>query len=180
MKDDDTWLHLIYSFAPLSFLTIGGGQSVVSDIHRQSVEVYGWMTDAQFMDLFALSRLTPGPGSLLVAMIGWRAGGWMGAVLAFLCIFLPTSVFIYGLAHLWSRHREATWTRAVEAGLAPVAAGMVMAAAFTVLKAAEGGVLAWIVAAAATACFVFTRISPFLLLIAGALTFIVAAPTLSH
>ena len=180
MKDDDTWLHLFYAFAPLSFLTIGGGQSVVSDIHRQVVGVYGWMSDAQFMDLFALSRLTPGPGSLLVAMIGWRAGGLVGAVIAFVCIFLPTSLFIYGLAKVWSRHREAAWTRAVGAGLAPVAAGMVMAASFTVLHAAEGGVLAWIVAAAATACFVFTRISPFVLLALGAGTFVAVAPQLSH
>lgn len=30
-------LQLMRVFAPLSFLTIGGGQSIIPEIHRQSV-----------------------------------------------------------------------------------------------------------------------------------------------
>lgn len=169
------WLELLAVFVPLSFLTIGGGQSVVADIHRQTVSVHGWLTDAEFMQLFALSRLTPGPGSLLVTLIGWRTGGWSGALVASLGIFLPSSILVYGLARMWLRFREAPWIRAVEAGLAPVAAGMILAAGVTVLRAAEGGALAWVVAGAATCALLFTRVSPIPLIVAGAAAFLVAA-----
>ena len=167
------WLDLAQVFVPLSFLTIGGGQSVVADIHRQSVAGHGWMNDAQFMELFALSRLSPGPGSLLVTLIGWKAGGWIGALVASASIFVPSSLLVYALARLWGRHRESTWPRVVESGLAPIAAGMVLAAAFTVLRAADGGPLAWCVAALSAAALLFTEISPFLLLGGGALAFLV-------
>lgn len=169
---DNAWLDLLTVFVPLSFLTIGGGQSVISDIHRQAVLVQGWMSDAQFMQLYALSRVAPGPGSLLVTLVGWEAAGWTGALVASLAIFVPSSILVYSLARLWERHRNALWPRAVEAGLVPVAAGMILAAACTVLEVAEGGALAWAVAGLCACALLFTRISPFLLLGGGALAFL--------
>lgn len=169
---ENAWLDLLIVFVPLSFLTIGGGQSVIPDIHRQSVLGYGWLTDGQFMQLFALSRAAPGPGSLLVTLVGWKAGGWVGALVASLAIFLPSSILVYSLARLWDRYRDALWPRAVEAGLAPVAAGMIFAAAGTVLGAAEGGALAWAVAGLSACALMFTRITPLPLLGGGALAFL--------
>ncbi|OZI66326.1 chromate transporter [Bordetella genomosp. 11] len=161
-------------FAPLSFLTVGGGQSVVADIHRQAVDVYGWMNDGQFLDLFALSRITPGPGSLLVTLVGWQVRGILGALVASFAIFVPSTVLIYALARVWQRYNGRLWIRAIETGLAPVAAGMILAASCTILRAAEGGAWAWAVAIASTLLLLRTRVSPFLLLGGGALVFLVA------
>ncbi|MFZ4284909.1 chromate transporter [Variovorax sp. HJSM1_2] len=166
---------LLAVFAPLSFLTVGGGQSIVADIHRQSVNVQGWMSDAQFLDLYALSRITPGPGALLVTLVGWQVAGIWGALLTSVAIFLPSSVLVYALAHVWSRYRGKPLVRAIESGLAPVAAGLILAASCTVLRAAEGGVWAWSVAALSTiALAAWKRLSPLLVLALGGLVFWVA------
>ncbi|KGM30112.1 chromate transporter, partial [Inquilinus limosus] len=77
---------------------------------------------------------------------------------------------------LWARYRGAPWQRAVETGLAPVAAGMVLAASFSLLQAAEGGVLAWAMAGISCLSLLFTRVSPFLLLGAGAVLFLLVQP----
>lgn len=167
-----TLLTLLAIFAPLSFTTIGGGQSVVSEIHRQVVTQQHWFDEEGFVTLFALSRLAPGPGSLLVTLIGWAVAGWQGALIASLAIFVPSSLLVYGLARLWVRHRGARWQRAIERGLAPIAAGLILAAALTLVQVARGGPQAWIVAAASTALLTFTRVSPFLLLGAGAAVFL--------
>ena len=45
-----------------------------------------------------------------------------------------------------------------------------------VLQAAEGGVLAWAMAAGSCLALVFTRVSPFLLLGAGAVLFLLVQP----
>jgi chromate transporter len=169
--NDNLLLKLLLYFAPLSFLTVGGGQSIVADMHRQVVEAYGWMSDTQFLNLFALSRMTPGPGTLLVSMIGWTVAGWAGALVASVAIFLPSSLLVYGLARLWGRYRGARWQQAIELGLAPVAAGMILSTCFTLLEAAEGGIIAWAVAVGSTALLVFTRISPLLMLGVGAALF---------
>lgn len=168
-------LHDLFSvFTPLSFLTVGGGQSILPDIHRQAVDSYGWINESQFLDYFALSRITPGPASLLVTLIGWHVGGWAGAIAASIAIFLPCSLLIYALARVWARYRHATCVRAIEAGLVPVAAGMILASSCTVLRAAEGGAWAWGVAAASTLALGYTRVSPFLMLALGAAVFLAA------
>ncbi len=165
-------LALLAIFAPLSFTTIGGGQSVVSEIHRQVVTVHAWLTEDGFVTLFALSRLAPGPGSLLVTLIGWVVAGWAGAIVASVAIFVPSSLLLYGLARLWARHRGARWQRAIEQGLAPIAAGLILAAALTLLQAARGGPAAWAVAAVSTLALTATRLNPFILLGGGALAFL--------
>ena len=166
-----TLWRLLLVFVPLSFLSIGGGQSVVAGMHRQAVDVYGWMTDARFVELYALSRLTPGPGSVVASMVGWQAAGVAGAVVASLGIFVPSSLLVFALARVWSRRRGAPWQGAVERGLAPVAAGLVLSASWSLLAAAPGGWLAWLVAGASTVVLMLTRASPFVLLGAGGLVF---------
>lgn len=159
-------------FAPLSMVTIGGGQSAVADINRQVVDVQMWMTQAQFVDAFAISRMAPGPGSLLVTLIGWQVAGFWGAVVATAAIFGPTAFLILGVAHVWSRNREARWKRALEIGLRPVAAGMILAATYVLMQALQGGWIGQIVALASTAALLATRISPLLLIGAGAAAFV--------
>jgi chromate transporter len=158
-------------FVPLSLVTIGGGQSVVAEIHRQVVDVHHWMTEAQFLDTFAISRMAPGPGSILVTLIGWRVAGFWGAVVSTLSIFVPTSFLIYGVAHLWRRYEGTRWQKALELGLRPVAAGIILAAAYVLLQALHGGWIVILLAFLSAAFLLFTRVNPFLLIGAGAALF---------
>lgn len=169
-------LQLMRVFAPLSFLTIGGGQSIIPEIHRQSVEIHGWLSNQEFLDLFALSRLTPGPKSLLVTLVGWKAAGWAGALVASIAIFLPSALLIYYLATIWRRYEGTRMIRAIETGLLPIAAGMILAASGTILKAAQGGLWAWTTALACAAALLLSRINPLWLLAGGGLLFAVIQP----
>lgn len=162
---------LLGVFLPLSVVTIGGGQSAIADIHRQVVDVHHWMTQAQFVDAFAISRMSPGPGSLLATLIGWHVAGFWGAVVSTLAFFGPTAFLIYGVAHLWSRYEGARWQIALETGLRPVAAGMILAAVYVLLLALDGGWLARAMAVAATLVLMMTRVNPLFLIAIGASVF---------
>lgn len=160
--------QLVAVFAPLSLATIGGGQAIIADIQRQVVDVHGWMTHAQFAADFAISRMAPGPGSLLVTLIGWQVAGVWGAVAATLALLMPTGVLIYGVTHLWGRYKGAPWQLALERGLRPVAAGMILAAGWVLLKSLNGGVPAKLISIASLGLLVRTRINPLTLLALGA------------
>ena len=162
-------------FLPLSFVTIGGGQTIVSDIHRQVVDVHQWMTPAQFVDLFAISRMAPGPGSLLVTLIGWQVAGPWGALVASLAIFTPTALLFYGVARLWTKYKGARWQIVIEAGLRPIAAGMILSAVYVLLQALDGGWPARAIVFASTACLMVTRVNPLLLIACGAACFVVTS-----
>ena len=162
-------LQLAAVFAPLSLVTIGGGQAIIADIQRQVVDVHGWLTHAQFGVDFAISRMAPGPGSLLATLIGWQIAGFWGAVVATLALLAPTGILIYGVTHVWTRYKGAAWQLALERGLRPVASGMILAAGWVLLKSLDGGHPAQAIALMSVGTLLSTRINPLLLLLCGAL-----------
>jgi chromate transporter len=170
-------LALALVFTPLSLLSFGGSNAVVADIEHQTVAVHHWMTGREFADFFALSRAAPGPGSMLTAIIGWKAGGLAGAIVATLCFYAPAAVLVYVMAQLWGRWRGRRWHGAIERGLAPVAAGLLLSAGIAVLRASPGGWPIWAAAFAATGLLLRWPKLPTTALIAGggALFGIVAA-----
>lgn len=163
---------LIVVFVPLSFVTIGGGSSILAGVQHQAVTAHHWVTSSEFLDLWAVSRATPGPNSLYVALIGYRVDGVAGAVCATLALFVPTSILMILMARVWRRYSGTKWLVAIEQGLAPIAAGLVLAGALSILRVAEGGILAWIVAAVAFVFLRWTKITPFALLAAGGAIFV--------
>jgi chromate transporter len=168
---DNIYWQLIAVFAPLSLLSLGGGQSVMAEIQQQVVTLHHWSTYQQFVDMFAISRAAPGPGSLLVTLIGWHVAGWVGAMLASLALYAPSSLLAYAVTRVWNRGQGSVWHRAFERGLAPLATGLILAGAFAILKSTSGQWSLWILAAAATAVFlIWPRLNPILVLaVAGAL-----------
>jgi chromate transporter len=163
--------NLLLLFAPLSLLSVGGGQSVLADIQAIVID-NGWMTHKEFLDTYAIARIAPGPNSLIVTLIGWKVAGWQGALIASIAIFVPSSLLLYSFINVWARFRGATWQIAVERGLGPVASGLILGSAAVLLQHAEGGWIAWLLAAAACTAALTTRWSPLLMLFAGAAIFV--------
>ena len=87
---------------------------------------------------------------MLSALIGWKAAGWAGAVTATVALYLPSSLLVYGAARLWGRWRGSVWHSAVERGLAPIAAGLILSGGIAVLRVSPGGAAVWIAAVVAT------------------------------
>jgi chromate transporter len=168
-------LALIFVFGPLSLFSIGGGASLLAEIEHQSVSVHHWTTQREFSDLFAISRAAPGPGTMLSTLIGWKIAGWPGALIATVALYLPSSLLVFGVSRLWGRWRGSPWHGAIERGLAPIAAGLVLAGGLAVLQAA-GGAAVWITAAAATVVLLlWPRLNPLVLFAASGALFAAAA-----
>src|SRR6185312_154976 len=113
-------------FGTASLLSIGGGNSVIPEIELKAVHAYGWLTATQFADVFAISQVAPGPSILIVTLVGYRAAGLAGAILATLAMLAPAGFLVWLLARSWHHPRFAPWRHAFEHGLAPVAVGLVL------------------------------------------------------
>ena len=171
MADSQTLLDLIGVFAPLSLVAFGGGPTIVAEIEHQTVGVHGWLTHRDFIDIFALSRVAPGPGILMITLIGWKVAGLLGAIAASFAFYIPSGLLVSTAALVWRRHRAAAWRDKVERGLAPIAIGLIFAGAYSVLNATQGGLLAFATAAAAAAVLIWRPVNPFVLLCGGALVY---------
>jgi len=169
VKATDTLLILVLQFGMLSLLAFGGVQTVVPEIHRQAVDVAAWMTASEFADLFAISQASPGPNMLIVALVGWKAAGLAGAALATLGMCGPSCVLTYVVNGWWHRFRGTRWRAAVQAGLAPVTLGLVLAGGYVLTRAADGSWTALLITGLTTVVLLATRLHPLWVLAAGGL-----------
>jgi chromate transporter len=172
MSDDDVLLALFLVFVPLSLISVGGGAGILGDIQQQVVVVRGWMTAREFQDAFAISRVAPGPGILIVTLIGWHVAGLLGAITATVAVILPSSILIYALAHYWHSGKRKRWQKALSRGLAPIAAGLILASVVRLLSHADGQVVAWLVAAGVGVAAYKAKVSQILLLAVGTVAFV--------
>lgn len=144
-------IALALVFAPLSLVSLGGGASVFAEMQRQAVERHGWLSAERFLDLFAVSRAAPGPGSLVAALVGWEAAGagFPGALVAALSLYVPSSLLLLAVGAWWRRAGASRLRDAVERGLAPVAVGLIFAGVVTL---AQGDDTGWLGAGTVAVC----------------------------
>lgn len=74
-------------------LTFGGAYTVIPFMQQDAVINHHWMTNEQFLDGFALSGILPAPLIIFSTFIGYFGGGWPGAVIITIAIFLPSFAF---------------------------------------------------------------------------------------
>jgi chromate transporter len=133
-------LQILGTFSVLSLLAVGGANAVLPEMHRQLVVLRGWLDDATFAQLYALSQAAPGPNILVASAMGWWIAGAGGLAMATLGMLLPSAALAWGVAGLTIRLRHAPWLRPAQAGLVPVAIGLMLAAGLVMAGAsAEAG-----------------------------------------
>ncbi len=166
-------IDLMLVFGRLSFVAFGGGIGILPEMERAVVGGHGWVTHQQFVDSYALSQVTPGPGMLMVVMIGYRAAGLPGALVAGVAMFAPTGALTWVVADRWSRLGDRPVMALIRGTLSPVALGLLSAGCFTIFRLGVGSVIAFFVAVGAFAAVAGLKASPALVVVAGAVVGIV-------
>jgi chromate transporter len=135
-------------------LSFGGGFVIIPLMQQDAVDVYHWMTDAQFLNAVALGQVTPGPVVATVAAVGYAAHGVGGALLAALVAFVPSFSFILLGGGRFERLRGNAKARAFLDGAGPAAIGAILGSAVTLAGAVSEGWQMAVLAAAAVALLV--------------------------
>jgi chromate transporter len=156
-------------FAALSLLAVGGGNGVIPDMQRASVDLHHWMSNPEFLDLFAISRASPGPGSLIVVLIGQKAAGLAGAVVAGFAMYTPSCLAVHLASRTWRRFEAARWRRQVEHGLMPVAVGLTYASGLALLRSTEHNWVAYAITGVSAVVLSLSEFHPLIVLSVGAL-----------
>jgi chromate transporter len=92
----------------------------------------------------------------------------IGAVLAVLAMYLPSSLIVFFGARAWSSAARASWRAHAERALAPVAVGLTFASGIALVRSTEHDWQTLLVTAAATLLLALTELHPLLVLLAGA------------
>jgi chromate transporter len=109
----------------------------------------------------------PGPGSTFVEAIGFKAAGVGGALVSLMAIYVPAAVLAYVVGSRWDSLRNWRWHEAIQRGLTPVVAGLLIAASYFLLRATVTNLATATIAAAATVLLLSRRANPMLIVLGG-------------
>jgi chromate transporter len=135
-------------------LSFGGGFVIIPLMQDDAVNVYHWMTNAQFLNAVALGQVTPGPVVATVAAVGYGAHGIGGGLLAAAVAFAPSFSFILLGGGRFERLRGNDKARGFLDGAGPAAIGAILGSAVTLAGALQEGWQIAVLAAAAVALLI--------------------------
>ena len=162
-------------FGLLSVLAVGGGVAVLPEMKHFTVEEHGWITDDQFVDIYSLGQMAPGPNMLMVVVIGYRVAGVPGAPPRCSPFFCPPRSSPRDRAPLESSRRVAV-ARVNSARLGPVSIGLMLAGTVTIACVALDNAIAIALAAVVTVILLSRHINPaYLILASGVIGWLVLA-----
>jgi chromate transporter len=175
-----TILHLLWTFSQLSVLGFGGGKGIIPQMHADAVTHYHWVTSDQFTQFYTLGKLVPGPTTIFAALIGYAATParpYMGAAVATIGMFVPSSAIMIAFDTLWDRFAGSPWRTIVARGLAPAIVGLVWSSVWTISRGTTvrmlapgsfGMLLSVAIVVAVTFLMLRTKVgAPLLILLAG-------------
>jgi chromate transporter len=164
-------LHLLWVFSELSVLGFGGGKGIIPQMHSQVVGTYHWVTSEQFTQFYTIGKLVPGPTTIFAALVGYAAvpsRPLIGAVVATIGMFVPSSVIMIVADTFWARFEASPWRTIVSQGMAPAIVGLVWSSVWTISRGAPSGVVAYTVVAVVAILMLRTKVSaPLLVVLSG-------------
>ena len=99
------YLELFWSFVQVGLFCVGGGYASMPLIQAQVIDVHGWLSMSEFIDIFTISQMTPGPiGINAATFVGMKVAGFLGAIVATLGFVTPSFILGIILAKLFFKY----------------------------------------------------------------------------
>ena len=124
-----TYFNLFLVFFKVGLLSFGGGYAILPLMQHEVVDVNKWISFKEFMDIVAVSQITPGPISInLATHVGYRIGGTLGSTIATTSVILPSIVIISLIVIFLKRFSKLPVVQRVFKSLRITVVGLILAA----------------------------------------------------
>lgn len=159
---------LFLTFLKFGAVIYGSGYTLLAFLRTDLVQNLHWLTDRQLLDAISIGQFTPGPVFTTATFIGYLLGGFPGALLATLGIFLPSFAFIALIHPVASRLRWSTWTARLLDGVNAAALALMTGVLVQLGQHALTDVLTWAIALLSFAILLRFKPNSVWLILAGA------------
>lgn len=166
-----TLLALFDAFYRVGALVFGGGH-VMLPLLQAVVVPPGWVSADAFLAGYGATQAVPGPLFTFAAFLGaamapWP-GGWLGALVCLVAIFVPSFLLVAGTLPFWERLRRDANAQAALAGVNAAVVGLLLAALYQpVFSSAILGAADFGLALLAFVALVFWRVPPWAVVLAS-------------
>ena len=123
------YLELFWSFVQVGLFCVGGGYASMPLIQAQVIDVHGWLSISEFIDIFTISLMTPGPiGINAATFVGMKVAGFLGAIVATLGYVTPSFILGIILAKLFFKYGNIGVIKGILNGLRPAVVALICSA----------------------------------------------------
>ena len=123
------YLELFWSFVQVGLFCVGGGYASMPLIQAQVIDVHGWLSMSEFIDIFTFSQMTPGPiGINAATFVGMKVAGFLGAIVATLGFVTPSFILGIILAKLFFKYGNIGVIKGILNGLRPAVVALICSA----------------------------------------------------
>ena len=123
------YLELFWSFVQVGLFCVGGGYASMPLIQAQVIDVHGWLSMSEFIDIFTISKMTPGPiGINAATFVGMKVAGFLGAIVATLGFVTPSFILGIILAKLFFKYGNIGVIKGILNGLRPAVVALICSA----------------------------------------------------
>lgn len=123
------YLELFWSFVQVGLFCVGGGYASMPLIQAQVIDVHGWLSMSEFIDIFTISQMTPGPVGINAAtFVGMKVAGFLGAIVATLGFVTPSFILGIILAKLFLKYGNIGVIKGILNGLRPAVVALICSA----------------------------------------------------
>ena len=130
---DTKTFNLARIFTNISLTLFGGGYVFIPYLDKIIVEQLGWLTQREFIDSIAMGQITPGPILITATFIGYKINGILGAFIATISIFLPSSVIIIFFSRVYYFFKKNAFFKIVIKGFKIGIIGLICYAGYIIM-----------------------------------------------
>ncbi len=161
-------LKLFLSFLKIGAVSFGGGYAVIAMIQQEVVEKYNIITNQEFVDMVALSEMTPGPLAINSStFVGIKKYGLAGALVATVGVVLIPSLLSLIMAYYYQKQSKKDLMGKLLFGIRPCIVPIIFIAVIKLLPMSFVDAGSFIIAAIVASLYYFKKISPIYLIILG-------------
>lgn len=161
-------LQLFMTFFKIGAFSFGGGYAMLPLLEEEVIRNHAWMTSSEFIDIFAISEMTPGAIAVNAAtFLGFRVAGILGAIVSTFAVILPSFIVISLIFASLSKFKSSKYVGWIFEGIRPIVIGLILAAGITVGKSSFVDVKSVIIALGLFYVVSFKDLNPIFAIIIG-------------
>lgn len=164
-------IKLFLSFFKIGLFSFGGGYAMLPLIKKEIIEVHGWLTNAEFIDIIAISEMTPGPIAINSAtFLGYRISGILGSVVSTIAVVLPSFIIMSLIFHFVNKFKDSPYSDWFFRGIRPIVLGLIASAAVSVAMDAFVDIKSVLITLGIFYIVTFKKLNPIIAIIIAGIT----------
>ena len=129
-----TYTKMFLIFLKIGAILFGSGYVLFAYLDGEFISNLAWLSHPDLVEAVAIGQVTPGPVLSTATFIGYKLGGYYGAVLATIGIFLPSFIYVVILQQFIDKMRKSVYLRNFLSGVNVAAVAAMVAVSYEMAR----------------------------------------------